>query len=362
MLPCAPPSRVYATAPMPANASGASDTCPAQPVSGTSESASSAVHMPSAMRFVLVGSCSTRRTRRASAMKTTNTAMPIAVSRTDDTRSTRRTALDARELDLGARQQQQHDEEHDRRQRVGHVGPAIGELEERAHPLRREREDQRAEIGQRQAAQPADDRGRERGDDQERERRGRHVGRLRREQDAGERGERTAERPREAREHRRARAAERGEIAVVDDGAHRDADPRPEQQDAQPDRERDRDHDRDEAVPREQRRRRCGSPGPANSCGIECASFWFQIMFARPMNANIRPTVTMSCTTRGLPCRCRMIARSSAMPEQRRDDEHDERQHDRPAAARGATVSSQSTYARNMPIAPCAKLKMPVVV
>ena len=27
-----------------------------------------------------------------------------------------------------------------------------------------------------------------------------------------------------------------------------------------------------------------------------------------------------------------------------------------------STVSSQSTYARNMPIAPCAKLKMPVVV
>ncbi len=26
------------------------------------------------------------------------------------------------------------------------------------------------------------------------------------------------------------------------------------------------------------------------------------------------------------------------------------------------TASSQSTYARNIPIAPCAKLKMPVVV
>ena len=55
MLPCAPPSRAYATAPMPANASGASETCPAQPVSGTSESATSAVHMPSEKRLRFVG-------------------------------------------------------------------------------------------------------------------------------------------------------------------------------------------------------------------------------------------------------------------------------------------------------------------
>ena len=246
-------------------------------------------------------------------------------------------------------------------QRVGHVRPAIGELEERAHPLRREREDQRAEVGERQAAQPADDRGRERGDDQERQRGGRHVGRLRREQDAGERGERTAERPREARQHRRARAAERGEVAVVDDGPHRDADAGPEQQDAQPDREPDRDHDRDEPVPREQHLADVEAVA-LEERGIECALFWFQIMFASPINANISPTVTMSCTTSGLPWRWRMIARSSRDPEQRRDARA------RRAAARNtcgspwSTVSSQSTYAKNMPIAPCAKLKMPVVV
>ena len=47
-------------APMPANASGASDTCPAQPVSGTSESATSAVHMPSENRLRFVSATGTR--------------------------------------------------------------------------------------------------------------------------------------------------------------------------------------------------------------------------------------------------------------------------------------------------------------
>src|SRR4051812_36477822 len=84
-------------------------------------------------------------------------------------------------------------------------------------------------------------------------------------------------------------------------------------------------------------------------------------MLASPMKANIRPMVTVSCTTSSLPCRCRMIARSRKIPS---------------AGAITSTVSgtaitwgtpwftdsSQSTYARNMPIAPCAKLKMPVVV
>ena len=42
-------------------------------------------------------------------------------------------------------------------------------------------------------------------------------------------------------DQRRPRARERGEAAVVDDRAHRDADAGAEQQDAQPDRERDRE-------------------------------------------------------------------------------------------------------------------------
>ena len=102
-------------------------------------------------------------------------------------------------------------------------------------------------------------------------------------------------------------------------------------------------------------------PFPSKSCGIECAVFWFQIMFAIPINANNRPTVTMSCTTRGLPCRWRMIARSSPIPISGAITSTTSGT----AMTCGTfhcTVSCQSTYARNMPIAPCAKLKMPVVV
>ena len=88
-LPCAPPRRVYATAPIPAKASGASETCPAQPVSGTSDNARSAVHIPSAKRLVLVGSLLDRNRVRI-AMNARNAVIPIAVSRTDETCSTRR--------------------------------------------------------------------------------------------------------------------------------------------------------------------------------------------------------------------------------------------------------------------------------
>ncbi len=70
-------------------------------------------------------------------------------------------------------------------------------------------------------------------------------------------------------------------------------------------------------------------PRPAKSAGIVCASCWFQIMFARPINANMRPTVTMSWTTSCLPCRCRMIVRSSSDPEQRGEHEHAQRERDR---------------------------------
>ena len=103
------------------------------------------------------------------------------------------------------------------------------------------------------------------------------------------------------------------------------------------------------------------NPRPAKSCGIECALFWFQIMFARPTNAKSNPTVTMSCTTSCLPCRWRMIARSSPIPSNGAMTSTTSGS----ATACGtpcATVSSQSTYARNMPIAPWAKLNTPVVV
>ena len=132
MLPCAPPSRVYATAPMPANASGASDTWPAQPVSGTSESATSAVHMPSVRRLTLVGIRARQGTQPRRHDDDEHGHADRGVAH-------RRDPLDAPDLArcganwISARgSEQQHDEEHDRRQRVGNVRPPVGELEERA--------------------------------------------------------------------------------------------------------------------------------------------------------------------------------------------------------------------------------------
>ena len=317
--------------------------------------------MPSAMRFVLVGSELDKQERGDEADEDGehgHADRGVAHGRHPFDASNR---ADARELDLRARQKQQHDEEHDRRQRVGDVGPAIGELEERSHPLRGEGEDHRAEIGERQAAQPTDHRGRERADDQERQRGGRHVGRLRREQDAGQRGERTAERPREARQHRRTCAAERGEIAVVDDRTHRDPDTRAEQQDAEPDREADRDHDRDEAVPREQhvadvealareqlRHRVRGVLVPDHVRDTD--------------QREQQPDRDHELHHQGLALEPTHDRPVEPDPHQRRDHEHHERQPPRPAARSSEPMSCQSTYARNMPIAPCAKLKMPVVV
>ena len=122
-------------------------------------------------------------------------------------------------------------------------------------------------------------------------------------------------RPREARQPRRPRARERRELAVVDDRAHRDAEPRAEQQDPQPDREQrprvtivmnavPREHDVAdvEALARRTAAAACGPGSGPRSCS------------ASPMSANIIPTVTISCTTSGLPCRWRMITRSSATP------------------------------------------------
>ena len=94
-------------------------------------------------------------------MTANSTAMPIAVSRTDDTRSMRRTAL-SRANWISARGSSSNT------MKSMIVGSASGTLVQRSENfrndpiLRREREDQRAEIRERQAAQPADDRGRER--------------------------------------------------------------------------------------------------------------------------------------------------------------------------------------------------------
>ena len=154
---------------------------------------------------------------------------------------------------------------------------------------------------------------------------------------------------------------ERGEVTVVDDGPHRDADARPEQQDAQADGERDRDHDvmnrchvsttspMWNAVPLEERGQRVGvvlvpdhvretderEHQPDRDHELHDERLALQVAHDRAVEPDA---------------------------EERGDHEHDERQRERAAANPWWTVSSQSTYARNMPIAPWAKLKMPVVV
>ena len=91
---------------------------------------------------------------------------------------------------------------------------------------------------------------------------------------------------------------------------------------------------------------------------VSCGS---QISPARPMRASMRPTVVTICATRGAFDIARIKRRSMIAPM---------------SGAATNTVSSramkvwmpqsswscQKMYARNMPIAPCAKLKMPEVV
>ena len=100
---------------------------------------------------------------------------------------------------------------------------------------------------QRQAAEPAEHRGRERVDDQQREQdRAQRSTLERRDQDAGQRGEADAEHPTDERRPVGPSAVQFEQRAVVDDRTHRDAGTGAVEEHAQPDRERDRDeHDRD---------------------------------------------------------------------------------------------------------------------
>ena len=99
-------------------------------------------------------------------------------------------------------------------------------------------------------------------------------------------------------------------------------------------------------------------PKKRSMCRVSCGS---QISPASPMSANIRPMVVTSWATSGASAIARMSVRSINAPM---------------SGAATNTVSSramnvwmpqstrscQKTYARNMPIAPWAKLKMPEVV
>ncbi len=113
--------------------------------------------------------------------------------------------------------------------------------------------EQTAHERERQALQATDDRGRERRQDQQGERLDVEGGELLGEEDAGDRGHRRAERPREHRHAAGLDAVEAGELAVVDDRAHRDAEARAGEQDLEAERETEADDDGDEARPRHER-------------------------------------------------------------------------------------------------------------
>ena len=103
------------------------------------------------------------------------------------------------------------------------------------------------------------------------------------------------------------------------------------------------------------------TPLVPKNVGITCCVLGFQIDAARPIRASVRPMVTTSWATNGESVRNRMIPRSMSTPM---------------SGAATSTVSRiptmvgspmstrnhQYTKARNMPMAPWAKLNTPDVV
>ncbi len=92
-----------------------------------------------------------------------------------------------------------------------------------------------------------------------------------------------------------------------------------------------------------------------------CASVGFQIQFAIPIIENSNDTVTTSFTVSVVPCKPRKIATSKNAPN------NGPRTSNTTAIDSGAGQfhskrSCQYANAPSMPMAPCAKLKTPVVV
>ena len=86
-----------------------------------------------------------------------------------------------------------------------------------------------------------------------------------------------------------------------------------------------------------------------------------QIVTARPIRANISPTVTTSCTTSDEPVSRRMSTRSMPAPNKGAMTKM-QRISESGAGTPQSTRNCQYTNAMNMPMAPWAKLKMPDVV
>ena len=216
---------------MPAKLSWHSEIWPPKPTSGTSDSAT----IPIGNRRPNVSWSGVESVVIITTPPNTTTPAKISAPRIARHRevlaAARHAAAQAR---VG--QDQQDEEQQDRRARDPQAGQVRVLRQVPGEVALGEADHDRADERERQAAQPPEDRGRVRADDEQAQRR--RVERdVRGDEDAAERGERGAERPGEHRHAVGAGAVQRRERRVVDGGAHRDAEPEPGEHDAQPDRD-----------------------------------------------------------------------------------------------------------------------------
>ena len=188
----------------------------------------------------------------------TNAMPPSTAVRIVGTTAAPRDVQHGREPGAILREHQQHDEQHDDRQRV------VDALHPHRHVLHLaetpvevaegQPENHRAQRREREAAQAADD-----GDgvraDHEQGQAGDVEREDGREQDAGQRREHAPDDPARGRRDIGILAVEAREVAVVDDGPHRDADAGAREQRPQAERDARRDREHDEVVPRDRRAR-----------------------------------------------------------------------------------------------------------
>ena len=308
---CRSPLRAarYATAPMPANASPASDTCPAHPMRGTSDIATSAVHIASANWLRFVG----ERNALTTTITRNNTPMPSTVSRTVEIRSVRRTTLSRANWSLACGSSSNTTSSIT-------VGIAAGAVAHRPPNCRNVCDHS---IARARISAP------------------RYVsGRLRIRPTAAAANDVMISNVSGPLVDMPASGARRmpASAAREQPSAHEKLDTSSERAPtrlARPRLSTTARIDTPRRVRNSNRRKPMAStiasttvrrrahvttmpatrkPPSPNRVGSVWLRFWSQIMLARPMNANMRPTVTMSWTTSSLPCRWRIMARSRPMP------------------------------------------------
>ena len=110
-------------------------------------------------------------------------------------------------------------------------------------------------------------------------------------------------------------AVERGELAVVDDRAHRDTEAGARAGGTcRPTASAEPDDDRDEARPRHERLADAGTRSCRRTRSMCARLLGSQIRPARPMSASMRPIVVTICATSGASARRRMRTRSISAP------------------------------------------------